>query len=123
VFAVPFSLRAATLSVFANRAMASEEIDPSTMVRVVYTTSILIELEGDLEVDQVAEKVKAGEFTVIDSDEEPTKEKIQEVVPKAIADENYDDIDWSGTDYDSYPLWIDGRPYTEDPSGGRFDKD
>lgn len=103
--------------------MASEEIDPSTMVRVVYTTSILIELEGDLEVDQVAEKVKAGEFTVIDSDEEPTKEKIQEVVPKAIEDENYDAIDWSGSDYDSYPLWIDGRPYMEDPSGGRFDKD
>lgn len=97
------------------KAMSSEETTPSTLVKVIYTTSITVEVEGDLNVEQVAEKIKEGEFTVLGSEEDPTKDQLQEVVTKAIADENYDDADWLGSDSALYPLLIDARPY--------FDKD
>jgi hypothetical protein len=101
--------------------MSSGEIKPFTTVCVIYTTSMMLEVEGDLNIDEVAEKILAGDFTVLGPEDEPTEEELQEAVVKAISEGNYDDAGRSDTGDALYPLLIDGRPYLDDPAEGKLE--
>ena len=101
--------------------MSSGEIKAFTTVCVIYTTSMMLEVEGDLNTDEVAEKISAGEFTVLGPEDEPTEEELQEAVVKAISEANYDDSGCSDTGDALYPLLIDGRPYLDDPAEGKLE--
>ena len=104
-----------------KRKMSSGEIKPFTTVCVIYTTSMMLEVEGDLNTDEVAEKILAGDFTVLGPEDEPTEEELQEAVVKAISEGNYDDSGRSDTGDALYPLLIDGRPYLDDPAEGKLE--
>lgn len=104
-----------------KRKMRSGEIKPFTTVCVIYTTSMMLEVEGDLNIDEVAEKILAGDFTVLGPEDEPTEEELQEAVVKAISEGNYDDSGRSDTGDALYPLLIDGRPYLDDPAEGKLE--